>query len=233
MTAQSINPRLSTKIVQYTKESVTKVREMKRLLIILVKNDLFSGQNLPDSNNRQFYPNSSIIRSHIDRTKAKLRHSMIDQECFLYKIEEWKKADKKLSIFYTAKTKEQMEMENEPNSFLFWCKSKWQKYLSQHYGNELILLDATYKTTRYSLPVFFLTWKTNADYQIVATFATENEMTQSTTEALAIIKSWNLEVCPKYGMADYCNEEIDAVESVFSGLFFCLTPTKSGNFVYC
>ena len=28
-------------------------------------------------------------------------------------------------------------------------------------------------------------------------------------------------------MTDYCNEEVDAVESVFSGLFFCLTPTKS------
>ena len=29
-----------------------------------------------------------------DRAKAKLRHSMIVQECLLYKIEEWEKADK-------------------------------------------------------------------------------------------------------------------------------------------
>ena len=46
------------------------------------------------SNNRQLYANSAIIYSHIDRTKAKMRHSMIDQKCLLYKIEEWKKSDK-------------------------------------------------------------------------------------------------------------------------------------------
>ena len=79
-------------------------------------------------------------------------------------------------------------MENEPNSFLFVCRSKWQKYLLQRYGNELILLDATYKTTRYLLPLFFLTVKTNVDYQIVATFVKESETTQSITEVLAIIK---------------------------------------------
>ena len=82
-----------------------------------------------------------------------------------------------------------MEIENEPNSFIFVCQSKWQKYLLQRYGNELILLHATHKTTRYSLPLFFLTVKTKVDYQIISTFVTENERTQSITEALAIIKS--------------------------------------------
>ena len=188
---------------------------MKRLLKIFAKNDLFSGQNLPDCNN--------------DDITQILQLFVIDPECLLYKIEEWKNADKLFSIFYRAKTKEQMEKENEPNSFLLVCQSKWQKYLLQHYGSELILLDATYKTTRYSLPLFFLTVKTNVDYQIVATFVTENETTQSITEALAIIQSWNPDVCPKYGMTDYCNEEIDTVESVFSGSFLRLTSTKSGN----
>ena len=73
--------------------------------------------------------------------------------------------------------------------------------------------------------------KTNVDYQIVTALVTKNEV--SVTEALAIIKSWNSEVFPKYGRTDYCNEEIDAVESVFSSLFICLTPSKSGNFAYC
>ena len=80
LTAQNINPRLTTKIVQYTKEGMKNVRELKPLLKTFVKNDLFSGQSLPDSNNQQYYPNSAIIRSHINRKKAKLRHSVIDQE---------------------------------------------------------------------------------------------------------------------------------------------------------
>ena len=72
LTAENIHPRLSTKIVQYTKEGVTNMREMKRLFKIFVKNDLFNGQNFLDSNNQRYHPNSAIIRSHIDRVKAKL-----------------------------------------------------------------------------------------------------------------------------------------------------------------
>jgi hypothetical protein len=36
----------------------------------------------------------------------------------------------------------------------------------QKYGHTL-LLDATHKTTKYALPVFFLAVKTNVDYQVV------------------------------------------------------------------
>ena len=74
-------------------------------------------------------------------------------------------------------------------------------------GNELTLLDATYRTTRYALPLFFLVVKTNIDYQIVTVFVTENETEESIEEALSIIKTWNETVNPMYGMTDYCAEE--------------------------
>ena len=38
------------------------------------------------------------------------------------------------------------------------------------YGNEMTLLDATYKTTRYNLPLFFLVVKTNVNYAVVGGF---------------------------------------------------------------
>ena len=59
------------------------------------------------------------------------------------------------------------------NSLLFVCQSKWQGRLLQKYGNELSFLDATYKTTCYALPLFFLVVKTNFDYQIVGTIVCE------------------------------------------------------------
>ena len=180
----------------------------------------FSGQNLPDSNNRRILPSSAIICSDIDRAKAKLRHSMIDQEYLLYKIEEWKKADNFLPCFTKLKRKYKWKKKMSQIHF-FLCVNQSDKSISFN-GSELILLDATYKTTRYSLPLFFLTAETNVDYP-------ENETIQAITEALAIIKSWNPEVFLKYGMTDYCNEETDAVECVFSGLFLRLTTTKSGN----
>ena len=55
--------------------------------------------------------------------------------------------------------------------------------------------------------------KTNIDYQIVATFVTENESQDCIEETLQIIKSWNEHFLPQYGMTDYCTEE-----TVFPGI---------------
>ena len=101
-------------------------------------------------------------------------------------------------------------------NLLFVYQSAWQKRLLLRYGNELSLLDATYKTTKYALPLFFLVVKTNVDYQIVA-FVTESESIESITEALEIIKEWNPDYQPRYFMTDYSKEEIAALENVFPG----------------
>ena len=61
--------------------------------------------------------------------------------------------------------------------------------LIKPYGNKMILLDATYKTTRYTLPLMFIVVKTNVDYQTVASFAIENETYEAISEAVAVIKS--------------------------------------------
>ena len=61
--------------------------------------------------------------------------------------------------------------------------------LIKRYVNEMILLDATYKTTRYTLPLMFIVVKTNVDYQTVASFVIENETYEAISEAVAVIKS--------------------------------------------
>ena len=46
--------------------------------------------------------------------------------------------------------------QNEPTcSFLFIHQEPWQQRLLVQYGKDLVLLDATYKTTNYSLPLVF------------------------------------------------------------------------------
>ena len=51
------------------------------------------------------------------------------------------------------------------------------------------MLDATYKTTRYNLPLFFVVVKTNVDYQIVGSFVVQSETTDAIFEALSVPKS--------------------------------------------
>ena len=101
---------------------------------------------------------------------------------------------------------------------LFVYQNEWQRRLFSRYGKELTLLDATYRTTRYALPLLFVVVKTNIDYQIVAVFVTENETEDSIQEALSIIKSWNKDVSPIYGMIDYCTKEFKAMENIFEGM---------------
>ena len=66
--------------------------------------------------------------------------------------------------------------------------------------------------------LFFMIIETNIDYQIVAVFVTENETEDSTQEVLSIIKSWNKDVSPIYGMTDYCTKEFKATENIFEGM---------------
>ena len=44
---------------------------------------------------------------------------------------------------------------------LYVHQEKWQRELMNRYANNLTLLDATYKTTKYDLALFFLCVKTN------------------------------------------------------------------------
>ena len=46
----------------------------------------------------------------------------------------------------------------------------------------------TYRTTRYSLPLFFLAVKTNVDFQVVASFIIQSESTDDMKEALQILR---------------------------------------------
>ena len=88
----------------------------------------------------------------------------------------------------------------------------------QRYGNTICLLDATYKTTQYNLPLFFVCVRTNVGYIVVAEFVVETEDSEAVAEALKVLKSWNPKWNPSYFMVDYSESEILALEAVFAGI---------------
>ncbi|XP_049330199.1 uncharacterized protein LOC111189631 isoform X1 [Astyanax mexicanus] len=71
------------------------------------------------------------------------------------------------------------------NTFLFIHQNKEQQRLLQRYG-EMVLLDATYKTSKYALPLFLVVVRTNVGYKPVAEFICESETTEAISEALKI-----------------------------------------------
>ena len=80
---------------------------------------------------------------------------------------------------------------DQSNNLLLVHQTKWQRELLLKYGCEICLLDATYKTSRYALPTFFLCVKTNVDYCVVASFVVQLENADAISEALQLIKDWN------------------------------------------
>ena len=85
----------------------------------------------------------------------------------------------------------------------------------ERYGNNISLLDATYKTTKYAVPLFFVVVKTNVDYQVVASFALQDETTAAISEALRMIQQWNPFWQPSCFMVDNCEEEIKTIKNLF------------------
>ena len=98
---------------------------------------------------------------------------------------------------------------------LFVHETASQQGLFQKYVSSICLLDAAYKTTKYSVPFFFVTVKTNVDYQVVGSFAIQDETTDAISEVLSMLKSWNPQWKPRYFMIDNCEEESLAIRQNF------------------
>ena len=85
----------------------------------------------------------------------------------------------------------------------------------------LVLMDATYKTCKLALPLFFLVVRTNVGYSVVAEFIIQHEDTTSITEALKILrKRWD-ECDIEVGnlMIDCQQSEENAIRAVFPDAF--------------
>ena len=83
------------------------------------------------------------------------------------------------------------------------------------YGNSIALLDATYKTTKYSIPLFFVAVKTYVKYMVLGSFAIQEETTEAITEAMGMLRSWNESWNPVCFIVDNFIEETHCLEHLF------------------
>nr|XP_047145543.1 uncharacterized protein LOC105850732 [Hydra vulgaris] len=216
---------------------------MQRSIRVYVKDELFRGLELPPTSSRRYYPKIQDIRNHMYKAATKLKFSKLDQENLQQKVEEWRNKYPRDKFYYRGygevtdhskelEVSEKFNRENEEDIFsnvlptkqklLFIHQTISQKELLYKYGNHICLLDATYKSTRYSIPLFFVVVKTNSNYQVVASFAVQDETTDTITEALKKLSQWNPEWNPKCFMTDNCEAEILSIENVFKDCFVIL-----------
>ena len=119
---------------------------------------------------------------------------------------------------------------NRYDQSLLWVhQTTWQQQLKLRYGNTISLIDATYKTTKYDLALFFICVKTNVGYAVVAEFIIQCESAQYILEALSILKQWNPQWNPQFFMCDYSEAELQALESAFPDINVYLCNFHMGS----
>lgn len=101
-------------------------------------------------------------------------------------------------------------------------QSAWQQKMLAMYGSELTLIDATYNTTSYELPLLCICIPTNVGYFYAACVLVSNETTETLTAALQNIKLLNPEWRPKNFVTDFSESQIAALEAVFPGMFYAV-----------
>ena len=218
---------------------------MRRHLREYLANDLFCGQELPPTYNRRYFPTKKDIHNHMYRTMVQNRFSKCDQTNVSAKVSEWQRQHPQDLFYFRPYAARQGQAESDiavpvdcanvkddtyydeevkltsntcKQSLLFLHQTTWQRRLLKKYGDNICLLDATYRTTRYSLPLFFLAVKTNVDYQVVGSFIIQHETTEVIAEALRTLKQWNESWKPQFFMTDLSEQEINAVEEIFPGM---------------
>ena len=214
---QTVDKRIIEKIYDLVSRGVTRPDEVRRCIDEYVERELLStipAAARTQKSNRKYYPTQQDLRNHITKAISAHKYSKDDQESLKIKVQEWEKqGDGK--FFYRPRSSQDTDEKASIVKFLFVQQEKWQQNLLRRYGSNLVLMDATYKTTKYALPLFFVCVHCNVGYKVVASFICQNVDAYSISEALSIIKSWNTWWNPSYFMVEFSTAEINAIEQQF------------------
>ena len=134
--------------------------------------ELFKDQIVQQKSwNSSYYTSDKDITNHIHLSAQKVKLDKMDQVNLQKYIDIWKIRpfagfaggdDKSNDDKKSVKSED-----TNDQKLLFVHQEKWQRNLLKKYGTDLCLMDATYKTTKYALPLFLVAVKTNSGYSIV------------------------------------------------------------------
>lgn len=173
---QKIDKRIIDKIFELVSKGVTNIGEVKRSIADFVEKELFRGvpvDKRPRLSNRRYHHAKKDLRNHVSRAIAAQKYCKDDQESLGRKIDEWEEKTSSSKFFFRPHHAKQTEEDDDSKAeesqsqqnFLFIHQEEWQQRLLQRYGSELVFMDATYKTTAYAIPLFFVCVRTKCRLQ--------------------------------------------------------------------
>ena len=135
------------------------VIEQKRNTNLFVK-VVFGNAGSPNTIDRKFYPIRDDFRQKVYRKRRKTQNLFSIRNMSSKEDKGMTAAQEDNWLFRTSATIRSSDLallETKDPYFLLVCQSRWQQQLLHEYawGNS-VFLDATYKTMKYALPLFFL-----------------------------------------------------------------------------
>lgn len=98
----------------------------------------------------------------------------------------------------------------------FCYQSHFMQQLLMQYGNHVTCLNATNRTTDYSLPLFFLVVKTTINYTTAGVFVWCSLKRQHALARLCLFSRIGVKTTPhNTGWSDCCQAEISAIQDIF------------------
>ena len=114
--AQRVNPNVTQKIMELVQDGMTDPHEVRKALNNYVRTVLCT-ENLPDPNDRAYFPAYRDLKNHIYKAKRVLELSKFDQHNLAKKISEWEKSYPESHHFFRpyipATTESQFEFQQD------------------------------------------------------------------------------------------------------------------------
>ncbi|XP_072315590.1 uncharacterized protein [Eucyclogobius newberryi] len=208
-----VDPIIVDKVTDLYHCGVRLDKEIKRHVASYVKEELFRGVAPPGRKYRRWFPTHADIRNILSAARSAERqevpHDQQHLESFCQDLQKNAPDD---AVFFRPSS---VGSDADGDKVLFIYQASWMKSLLLKYGQQMCLMDATYRTSREALPLFFLCVRTNVSYCVAAVFITQDEDVESITEALRIIKENNKEWKPVHIMVHHSPAEIRALQACF------------------
>ena len=237
---EPLDDRVRDYIKSLVRDGIRRKTEIISRTTEFVSKNVFSGQCRL---RRRFKPNSKTINNIIASVKLETKYSKFDQENLKEALEKGLLSDGRYSFTPKGSIPEvedlldrleadevwddiedmNIQFSSGDTKLCFVYQSNEMSRLYRKYAVNLIMLDATHKICKYTIPLFLLVVQTNVNFQVVAIIVVEDESSELLTQALNIVKSWNPDINPKYAMVDFDAAEILSLEKLFEGIrvFLC------------
>ncbi|XP_048255346.1 uncharacterized protein LOC125381984 [Haliotis rufescens] len=179
----------------------------------------------PNSTNRQFSPTKKDLYNHIHTAVRNNRNSEEEQGVISDLLEKLKRdeTDSRLDSCWFRPRKRYLCIkischfsDTSGDTFLLVMSTHWQRTMLEKFGSA-VLLDATYNTNKYNLPLYQLAVRTDSVYVPVGFIITEDQTTDSLQEGMEKFASLHKEWKPEIFIIDDDQREKNVIQKIFPG----------------